>query len=124
MGREVPAHSRSYYFYHYYSVALLKNVTCQSLLIVIIGKGGEEEDFRVDKLWERKEKEKANDRVPTTQWHYLCMYERRSVIPSRKYIMMEQTIMASPRRMARSSPAFSAVTVFLLSRRSWSLIFW
>lgn len=61
---------------------------------------------------------------PAHRQHYLCMYERRRVIPSRKYIMMEHTIMASPRRMALSSPAFSAVTVFLLSRRSWSLIFW
>lgn len=103
-------------------MTLLKILCARHRSKSLLGKKVEEEDLRADKLQESKEK--TSGRVPTTQRHYLCMYERRRVIPSRKYIMMEQTIMASPRRMARSSPAFSAVTVFRLSRRSWSLIFW
>ncbi|KAG9343585.1 hypothetical protein JZ751_013755 [Albula glossodonta] len=46
------------------------------------------------------------------------------VIPKRKNIMTEDRIMISPRRMARSSPGFNAVTVFFFSRRSYSRIFW
>lgn len=52
----------------------------------------------------------------------LWIYDRSIVIPSRKNIIMEHTIIPRPSSMARSSPAFSAVTVFLLSRRSWSLL--
>jgi hypothetical protein len=45
------------------------------------------------------------------------------VMPRTKYIMIDAMTMARPRRIARSSPAFRAVTVFL-SSRSTSRNFW
>lgn len=46
------------------------------------------------------------------------------VTPRTKYIMTERKTMLRPSRMALSSPALRAVTVFLLSRTSYPRIVW